>query len=249
MKKQNEVVVEINGRRQKISGVSNEVIELLESDKYASGCYHISDFTDHRWQLPDSPLQMEVELDYIHPDDRTQILYELGLDGQEVDVLEFYVERTQGIVQSVTINDIRFESLTEIPVGVMNFLDGLVFGDPADPVSTGSGERVSFWDAVRGAPETQQAFYDYGYQNTETGLTLHGQFDVRHSLHELDSQQEKRLADTVSQGATRVEISSKKAAERSRPGFFRWWMKAALVLALLAVSVAAGLGRWLSDFF
>ena len=255
MKKHNEVELEINGRRQKVSGLSDEVVALLASDKYTSGCYTVSDFIDHSWQPPDTPLQMEVELDYIHPDDRQQIRQELGLDG-ETEVLEFYVERTGGAVQSIMINEQRFETVSDLPDGVVGFLDGLVFGDPADPVVTGSGERISFWDVVRGAPEVQQAFYEYGYQNTEAGLTLHGEFDVRHSLHALDTDQEKRLAETVSRGATHVEINRKQAAKRKRLAGMVAGMRAALyrlskvafVLIVLTALVIAGLD-YFPEFF
>ena len=226
--------------------LNDDAANYLNDDKTIEDNHHVNEDAEIQWQLPSKPFQMEIELSYIDGDDKDAIAEDLGLDASDFDFLDFYADRLDGAVQSVLINDVRFGAIEDIPECLKNFLDGILFGESSDPVSSISGERITFWDAVRGDPETQQAFYSYELKNGVNGISIHGGFDPKQTLDGVEKNEYHRLDDSIIKSpATRdkhLDRHDQQIVSKQR----RKWPKRMLFISIILV--LGGLAIYLSNF-
>lgn len=148
--------------------------------------------TNSMWELPSSPLTLNVNLQHADQDVCREMARELEeAEGtskpQALHQLSLYAERLEGEIQYLIINDTRFETVDELPDSIRTYLDDLTFGDAISPVVNAMGSRINLWDVLRGEPETQQALADAGVYNEEGEINLTGVYDSATTLDELDS--------------------------------------------------------------
>lgn len=226
--------------------LDNDVANYLNDDKEINDNHHVNDGAEIQWQLPSKPFQMEIELDYIDGDDKDAIAEDLGLDAIDLDFLEFYADRLDGAVQSVLINDVRFGAIEDIPESLKTFLDGILFGESSDPVSSISGERITFWDAVRGDPETQQAFYNYEFTNGVNGISIHGGFDPKQTLDGVEKNEYHRLDDSIIKPPVPGNKHQNKHDQQTALKQRRKWPKR--ILFITVILSLGSLAVYLSNF-
>jgi len=130
------------------------------------------------WQLPSTPLQLIFNTKYIDSSELKLITQELDLNLTGLESLEVYVERTEGQLDYILINDIRYECAEDLPSTIKSFLDNIQFGDPEDPIITTTGERINFWDVLSGQPEIQQAFFSANYRADTDYFYIDGNYEV-----------------------------------------------------------------------
>lgn len=186
--------------------------DLLAEDPDYNEAY-LRQHSDSVWSLPNTPLMLTVDLEAMDAQDRLLLSAELEIEPAELEYLELYVERIQGDVQSLVINETHFASIDDIPPGLKNYLDTIYFGKLDEPVITVAGSRVNLWDAIRGEPETQQAFFLAGYDPSDSQMQLSGVLDSNTALERMENLSVIKLRDTF---ATRI-IDAQVAAEMHKP--------------------------------
>lgn len=169
---------------------------------------YLRQHTDSAWSLPNTPLMLTVDLAHIDAHDRELISADLEVDPEDLEYLELYVERIDGDMQYITINENRYTTIEEIPDGLRSYLDTLYFGDIENPVLTVSGARVNLWDAIRGEPETQQAFYEAGYDPNDSQLQLSGVLDAATALDKLENLGNVKLRDSLATRLIDAQVAS-----------------------------------------
>ncbi len=149
------------------------------------------------WELPSTPFSMTVDLKSFDPDLCTLIAHELGLDEDSIDPFSLYVERLEGTIQYLIINDMRYESVEELPYSIRQFMDDIFFGDVENPVITSMGARVNLWDALRGEAETQQALYYAGIHDDHGQIEVVGLLSPVSSLDRMDQVPSVNMGNTI----------------------------------------------------
>lgn len=196
------------------------------------------DKTDGHWQLPSTPLQMEFNTEFMDPKDLKAIAEDLDLDEQELDHLEIYVERTEGQIDYMLVNDIQYQCIEDLPESIKAFLDNIQFGDPENPVITASGARVNFWDALAGEPEVQQAFFESGYEADNDYFHMSGRFDVVDSVQSMEDKQEIDLNDTLATKAINQKVKQYIHQKDTRRKRIKRIVFSLITLALLLATLA-----------
>lgn len=202
-----------------------------------------NDPSDSHWQLPSTPLQMEFNTLYMDPKELKNIARDL--EQPELDHLEIYVERTEGQIDYMLINDIQFQCIEDLPTSIKTFLDNIQFGDPENPVITASGERVNFWDTLAGEPEVQQAFFEAGHDADNDYFHMGGSFDVVDSVQNMENMQYIDLHDSLESKAVNQKVKQyiHKKDTRKRQSRRKWLAIFSAILILAAL--AAVLSRYL----
>lgn len=199
--------------------------------------------TNGVWELPGTPFNMTVDLMSIDPDLCSLIARELGIDEDSIDPFNLYVERLEGEIQYLIINDIRYESVEELPYNIRRFMDDIFFGDVENPVITSMGARVNLWDALRGEAETQQALYHAGIHDD------HGQIDVVGLLSPVTSLDRMDQAPSVKMGNTIhtrvVDMQVKQYIEKSDQKRKSRRLKIIATVLIIAGIAALMVSAWL----
>ena len=174
-----------------------------ELDEYLPQTRHATDLADDlsnsglHWQLPSTPFEMRIDMSRADANELELIGEELELDADDLDPLEIYAERVNGNLLYISFNDVRFESVDDIPPNLKGFLDNIQFGDTDSHVVASTGEVVNFWDALHGDPETLSAFNQYDYEISNSEVELIRGFGPAETLERYDSTQYKKLQDST----------------------------------------------------
>ena len=186
------------------------------------------------WELPSSPFLMTVDLESLDQEQCELLKDALVLD--ELDELIVYVERLQGEIQYLSINDIRFESVDELPYSVRRFLDDIFFGDVENPVTTALGSRVNLWDALRGEPDTQQALYYAGIHDDQGQIEVTGLLAPVSSLDRLEANSSIKMGDTINTRVVDMQVKQhlEQKANRRQQKHRRSMVTLILVIAVSA---------------